>query len=372
MKKKPYIMHIIDSLSPGGAERIAIEIANATDSERYNIAICVTRRGSLEFRQLLKPHVQLICLERKARLDMQGILKFTGLIRNKEKILLHIHGRSSFLFVIAAKIMGRLKAPLILHDHYGEIEIDQSVPLWFKVFGYSFVAKYVGVCDELVDWAVKAGIPCHKVSRISNALDLANSDITDYAKGKAESPKKRLIGLFTGNIRPQKDIENLILAVAKIEKRENFLIKIVGNITDRAYYEKCAALINQHKLKDSIIFVGPRINIAEELKEADFGIISARSESGPLALIEYMAVGLPFVSTKVGYVPNLVSQHNMDEFVPAGDSTTLSKAIIALTSLTPEERIKRGQEGKEVARRFFDITSVIKKWYTLYEELLTE
>lgn len=371
MNTKPYIIHVIDSLSPGGAERIAVEIANATDSEKYNIIICVTREGRLEFKQLLKPHVHLVCLERKTRLDVQGILKFINFARDKEKMLLHIHGRSSFLFAITAEIMGRFKAPMILHDHYGEIEVDQSAPLWFKIFGHRFVTQYVGVSNVLVDWAVKTGVPRHKVSMISNALDLSTRDIIDYFKNRKELNRKKLIGLFIGNIRPQKDIENLILAVAKMKNRENLLIKIVGSVSDEKYYRKCVALIEKYKLKDTIRFIGSRIDITEELKQADFGIISSCSESGPLALIEYMVMGLPFVATKVGHVPNLVSQHDMDEFVPARDSTTLSKAIENLASLTPDEQIERGERGRKIAYSFFDIDKVIKKWHLLYEELFT-
>ena len=71
----PHIMHIIDSLSVGGAERMAVDIVNNIDRQAFSVSMCATRRsGSLQ--RELKQSIPFITLDRRQR-------QAAGLISNR-------------------------------------------------------------------------------------------------------------------------------------------------------------------------------------------------------------------------------------------------------------------------------------------------
>ena len=67
-KALPHIMHIIDSLAIGGAERMLVDIANSTDKSKFSVSVCVTRSDITLAKNLL-PDIPLRILNRQFRLD---------------------------------------------------------------------------------------------------------------------------------------------------------------------------------------------------------------------------------------------------------------------------------------------------------------
>ena len=92
--------------------------------------------------------------------------------RAQKADVVHVHLRSSLTLVLALRAFGGLRIPIVFHDHYGTIEEDKRTPRWFRV-GHRLVGHYVGVSDDLRDWARTAGMPVAKTSTIANALDLS-------------------------------------------------------------------------------------------------------------------------------------------------------------------------------------------------------
>jgi glycosyltransferase involved in cell wall biosynthesis len=120
-------------------------------------------------------------------------------------------------------------------------------------------------------------------------------------------------------------------------------------------------------LDDTVIFAGQRVDATALLTDADFAVLPSRSESGPLALIEYMVMGLPFVATPVGAVGMRVSALGLPEFVGAEDAQGLATAVDNLLQLTPQQRRERGEIGRHAARRYFDIRQALPQWYAVYD-----
>jgi len=91
-------MHVIDSLAPGGSERMAVEIANASDKKKYRVSVCVTR-SDITLSTQLNPDVGFLALERKRKFDPNKQKHFHSFLDQQRVNLLHIHGWSSLLFI---------------------------------------------------------------------------------------------------------------------------------------------------------------------------------------------------------------------------------------------------------------------------------
>jgi glycosyltransferase involved in cell wall biosynthesis len=145
-----------------------------------------------------------------------------------------------------------------------------------------------------------------------------------------------------------------------------FTLFVIGGKAERDYAAHCMNLCIKLGVEDRVVFLGPRSDLPDLLQIADFAVMSSRSESGPLVLIEYMAFGLPFVSTQVGDVSNRAERLGMLEFVPPDDPAAMASAMQRLLDLSSAERIRRGEQGREVVRQHFDLRKAMPRWYRLY------
>jgi glycosyltransferase involved in cell wall biosynthesis len=365
------IMHIIDSLEIGGAERMLVEIANASVADGNDIFACVTRSVTTLAADL-HPKIRLTALNRRRRFDLLPMQRVADDASRHCVDVFHAHGRSTLSFLAAVRTLRLTNIPVVFHDHYGSIEIETSVPHWFGLWGRHHVAQYVGVNAKLAKWAASAGIVRERIHVIDNALDLSRFEL----EGAPREPRLRQqfaiaqevpLGIVIGGIRPDKGIDVLLNALALSQHRGAFKILLVGGERDSVYAAACRGQCSMLGLQQTAIFAGQRADAAALLSECDFAVLSSRSEASPLALIEYMAAGLPFVATRVGSIGTRTSSTGLSEFVPAGDVQALALALDNLLRLTPQQRRERGAIGQEVARRCFDIRQVMPQWYAVYD-----
>lgn len=371
--KKPSIMHVIDSLSLGGAERMLVDIVNKIDRQKFSLSVCVTRSGT-DLKEDLVADVPTKVLGRKSSLDISSLLALQEFSKKQGVDIYHAHGRSTFSFLLAAKFLGFHTKPIVLHDHFGNIEFDKSIPLWFRIFGARNIAHYIGVCDKLADWAKSAGVPSEKITVIENALDFTRFD--RYQAIDLHShfsiPAEKKIGVFVGNIRYAKGLDNLIKISDQIPEDVMPYFIILGKEIEIEYVEKCREVINNFGKNDFFIFAGQQKNIVSWIKGSDFAVIPSRSESGPLVLIEFMACGLPFVSFEVGGISRKVSSYFPENFIHPGDNEKFFERMSQLIN-TPLENLEyQSNKIKKIAHDLFDIDEQLPSICQVYSSILDE
>lgn len=367
-----HILHIIDSLAMGGAERMLVDIANATRADGHTVSVCITRQRD-DLAAQLKPDIPLTILGRKGRFDLNGIRAFARLVRERQPDILHIHGRSSFSFAAFVKTLHLIPdIPILMHDHYGGIEVDPVIPPWFIYWGKYLVGAYVGVYGRLGKWAEDAGVPQKRIFVVDNALDLERLYATPATDVRAEFgiPAHVPVGITIGGLRYEKGTDFLLDVVERVDSP--FRLLVVGPDADPAFAQRSREDAARRGLLDKVIFTGRRTDAPALLKGCDFAVMPSRSESGPLVLIEYMAIGLPFVSTLIGGISRRANELGARAFVPFGDVTTFADELDALLKLSPDERRARSQEGKHIADNYFNMHRVIAQWYAIYDKLLSK
>ena len=67
------VLQIIDSLKAGGAERMAVNIANVLAKEGHDSHLCVTRKEGL-LQQAIDPEVAYLFLNKKGKIGWRAIL----------------------------------------------------------------------------------------------------------------------------------------------------------------------------------------------------------------------------------------------------------------------------------------------------------
>jgi glycosyltransferase involved in cell wall biosynthesis len=98
-------------------------------------------------------------------------------------------------------------------------------------------------------------------------------------------------------------------------------------------------------IAERVLFLGTRQDIPRLLAGMDAGVLFSASESMSNTLLEYMAAGLPVVSSDVGEARYLVADGVNGYVVPAGDVAGLTAALGALVG--PEARAGLGASSRQ-------------------------
>jgi glycosyltransferase involved in cell wall biosynthesis len=104
--------------------------------------------------------------------------------------------------------------------------------------------------------------------------------------------------------------------------------------------------------------------VAESMRQARFLVLPSLWENAPLAAIEALACGLPIVASRVGGIPEIVSERT-GLLVTPGDPQALAAAIREMSRRFGE--YDAAELGSE-ARRRFGFEAVAQAWTGVYED----
>ena len=124
----------------------------------------------------------------------------------------------------------------------------------------------------------------------------------------------------------QKGLHVLLDAAAAVrERRPGLRWFVFGDGPLRAELEDSIA---SRGLEGSVHLAGSRPDVDSELAAADLVVVTSQWESGPLVVLEALALGRPVVSTEVGLVPEVIDPSS-GRIVPVGDAPRLAEAVVA-------------------------------------------
>lgn len=124
------------------------------------------------------------------------------------------------------------------------------------------------------------------------------------------------------------------------------------------------------KDKKKFIVIGQREDIASIYSCMDIFCLHSSSEGFPNVLGEAMSTGIPCVVTRAGDAEHILNQIEYTSNIRDVDS--LSKSLISLANLSPEERIEIGVKNRERIKENFEINVIVERYLDLYRSITQE
>lgn len=344
-----------DVRSPGGVNHVVLSLARqAIETGTYRpLVVCASWEDRVprtsEFQGVTTVYLRLpapdsspnplIRLARGARALLQ-YWRFVRLIRAYACGILNIHYvTQESLGILALARWGLIGAPVALSWHGTDILklSDLGDERVRKARDLIALADLSVTCSGALLERLRTRIdPAHPAAVVHNGIEPARLDTVDTRPPEGFPGERRYV-MSIAAFDPQKAHDVLVRAFAEVaEKHPDLdLVLVGGNAPTRPAVE---ALIEELGLARRVrIFVDhPHAQTMQILHGAAALVLASRSEAFGIVLLEAGYLGVPIVATRVGGIPEVVTDGETGLLVEPDDVAGLEHAID--TVLTDTDR----------------------------------
>ena len=355
------VLHIINSLQYGGAEKMAIDLVASLRKRGIDGRLCC-----LEGEGELAPYarglgIPVTVYNKKGGVDMRLLVHLFQLIRREKFDLVHTHNVAPLIYgSLAAKFTGAV----CLHTRHGR---ESKKPVRSMIWK---INKAVVAISEDTRKKILVDNPLEeqKTTVIWNGINLDNykpkSDL-DRERLKSEmglSSTDRVVGIVA-RLSPEKDHINLLRAFSTVlQANTNAVLLIIGGGKLETELRDSAKTL---QISDRVKFLGFRTDIMELLGLLDVFVLSSVTEGLPLTILEAMAVGKPVVATRVGGNAEAVEEGVTGLLVEPQNPQELGRALLSIVA-DPDKGFQMGLMGRKRVERDFSLQTMTEKYLALY------
>ena len=384
MKKRIRILHIITRMEEGGAPRVLLDLLGGLDRDRFSQTLAAGRAP--EGTELL-PEARRLPIEIReiagltrpiapAR-DFSALVRLIGLIRKERFDIIHTHtSKAGFLGRLAARVSG---AKRVIYSPHGDI-FSGYFP-GYQTAVYSLAERAAAAwCDRIVTLTdagageyLGRGIGVRRqFVTIPNGV---NANLLSSAADRRGMRKEFGFGAevfviaCVGRLVPIKGYDVLAAAAPRIiagtgGRDVRFLV--VGEGPERG---ALVSLTERLGVGDRFSFTGFRNDVARLLSGADLLVMPSRNEGLGMSILEAMALSLPVAASRVGGIPEVVTDGVDGILVSPDDPEDLARACICLVNDAGRAR-EMGRAGRRQVTARFSVGQFIEKTARLYLDLM--
>ena len=369
-----------------GAEKILLNMLHGLDRVRYEPFVLCPAEGDLQ--QLLKtqgvscatiPTLHARFTWKLGQL-LSYVLSFANVIFATRKEIkrcnpdfLHANTvRAGITATLATVGTGRIVVWHV-HDSLPQHPLSQII----RLLAYKSVRTYIVAVSKATARAFCGSLPFNdRVCVIHNGTDLSRFPL----KCGEESLFKQQLGLSkqsflvcaVGQICVRKGLRELLEAFSQIyDDAPQMHLAIVGKPVfshEEMYGAELMAMATASGIADRVHFTGECRNISAVLQSADLLVLNSYEEPFGLVLIEAMSSGTPVLATRVGGIPEIVTDSENGWLIESNDPAGVGSKLLEL-SRDPESLGRVARSARDTVYPQFSLDRFLADLHKLYATL---
>jgi len=291
-------------------------------------------------------------------------------IRRIRAQIVHIHTCALFSFWrdIAHMLVARaLGCRVIWHIHDGSFEgflrnappVRKAILRWALRMGSRIIVLSSRARDTLQPME-----PAARWTIVQNGVAIPPV--------KDPSPLGAVRFLFLGNLTTRKGAWDLVDAAEGVfRKGLDITVRLAGGEVLPGQRDDLRRHIESLDCRDRITLLGV-VSGAEKdraLAQSDCLVLPSYAEGLPMAVLEGMAYGLPVIATRIGAIPEAVTEGREGFLVEPGDVKALEDRV-AQVAADRELRRLMGQAARAKAEERYSLKAVSDQIFSLYQEAI--
>lgn len=370
MSRKLRVCFLIDSItSPtAGSERQLLMLLEGLDRAEFEPRLCVLQGSGWLEREFTACPVRVLGISSFKSLSALGsIIRFSRWLRSEKIDILQVHFRDSSIVGILAALLAPKVAVLAARKNQG-YWMRRGDMLLTRILNLG-VDMFVANSEDTRRWVMRAEkVPGGKIRVVPNGIDCPEADMDG---GEARRSAREALGVAedaplvgaVSNLRPVKRVDVFVKAAALVRERmPETVFAVAGEGEERGRIE---ALARELGLDGSLRLLGRRLDVSALLPAFDVGVLTSDSESFSNSLLEFMAAGLPVVTTDVGGCREALGDSEGGVIVPVGDSREVARAVLMLLGSQRRRQWARASHPARV-RELFSRQAYVGGYAALY------
>ena len=296
------IMQVIPYFCFGGAEIMCENLTYALKNAGQDVfVVSLYAERTPIARRMEEAGIQIVYLDKKLGLDLSMLPKLATLMKQERPDVVHTHLDVIKYSVAAAKLAGVKKCVHTVHslaDREAEGRIQKIINGTYFRRNWSVPVALTPEVQASVSEFY--GLPLNRIPVIYNGIDLSRCvPKTTYEAGETVTI------LHVGRFDTPKNHAGLLEAFRLLrDAHPQCRLRLVGDGDLRADME---SLAREKGIDDTVEFCGMQSNVYPYLHEADIFTLPSIYEGNPMTIIEAMGTGLPIVASRVGGIPDMLS-----------------------------------------------------------------
>lgn len=363
------ILHIINSLATGGAEKLILDTLPLYRQKGIHVDLLLLWDNNCMFIQELKKmdcctiHILKTSQNYKDIYSVSNIFKIANILKNYD--LAHVHLFPAQYYVVFANNLIGNKCKLVFTEHNTtNRRIKSKLFKPFESFIYKRYMKLICITEEIkniyLNYLNKSNSQLVVIQNGAKIKSITEAIPYDKLSINEQISLDDVVIIQVAAFRPQKDQLTLIKAMQFLPN--HFKLLLVGEGENKKI---CEAFVTKEKLTNRVFFLGQRADIPRLLKSVDLVVLSSKYEGLSLSSIEGLASGVPFIASDVPGLREIVKGYGI--LFDTGNEQQLATSIKKLDADTNYYN-NVAQACTERANQF-DIEIMVEKHIQLYKEI---
>jgi len=361
----------LPELTPGGAQRVTVDLANGLAARGHDVTLLVSYAGG-QLRPEVADEVAVVELSTPAIPGLGIVATVPALARNLRRERPDVLFSAMTYANVVATLATRLSAsatPVAIVEHTtvgmemgGKRDVTNHLARWIYPLADRVIAVSAGVAESVRD---QTRVDPERVVVLPNPVPV--DAIRERASQSVlvpwlDDPDLEVV-LWVGRFAPEKDLATLLAAFDRLhDQRPEARLVLGGTGEERDRIEEMVA---ERQLDDVVAMPG-YVDPAPYMARASVFALSSTYEGLPTVLVEALACGCPVVSTDCPSGPReILGEEEWGRLVPVGDAAALADALAATLDDPPEPGRLRQRADEFASER------VLGEYETLIEDLRT-
>lgn len=171
--------------------------------------------------------------------------------------------------------------------------------------------------------------------------------------------------VYAGVLIPRKGVHHLLTAFANLD-HPSAQLHLVGHPENAVYASELEQQAQDLNISEQVHFVGgvSQQELADYFAKARVMVLPSLSEGLGRVVVEAMLLGIPVIGSRVGGIPDMVTEGENGFLVEPDDVDSLTTALQKLYTADVKTM---GQNARDFAQDFFSPSAYVEGYRTLFE-----
>lgn len=362
----------LTSVHPRNDIRIFLKECQSLEKAGYDVSFVVAdglgdeQQNGIQIHDVGKPS------NRFFRIMFTTWLVFFKAIKRKS-IIYHFHDPELFPVALLLRILGKHVIFDVHENVVEQIKEKHWLPSFLRFF-LSNVFQIINVISARIFYLILAEKSYKEIYQGYRSLDelttVLNYPKLDFFTNYINTNREGSEFFYIGGVSNARGLDVIVEAFNILDKqRIVFTMHFIGPITDNVDFDKFPNLKGKIKLYGRM----PLVKGYEISKNCVAGLavlkpIGNYVKSYPTKVFEYMAVGLPIITSNFSLYKQIVEKHNVGVCVNPESPEEVANAILNIIKSSADSEV--GERGIKVVNEQFAWRKEEKKLLNLYDKLM--